>query len=160
MKPEVFVANIGECGFGFPQSITRRRQALQLDTSHDGLLELLKYWDLSDLRVGMITFLSEPTIAHDKIQVGEVEADLLYSDGTSHRLFVEELHHPGHRLWDVAGNGEQFLDALIYSRVFLKRRGSGQIAYDDLETAKATAIECGLLAGGDRFRDFYLMLFS
>lgn len=115
-------------------------------------------WDLGDVEIGMIRFLSSPVVRGNVVHIGFVEADPLLVDYESGSVFAEEMSHPGHTLWRVAKNREMLLDALVCAAEFLSKRGVGEIDFDDDPASRACARSCASLAGGDEYLPFYLML--
>lgn len=137
--------------------LCQERQSENTETNE--LLRLLIEWDLSQIQVGMVRFLSKPEqVSSDRVCIGSVEADplvLLYRTG---EIVVEESGMPDHILWAAAKNGPMFLDALILAAEFLSKRSVGEIDYEDNSAAWGMVERCASLAGGDKYLRFYSML--
>ncbi len=122
------------------------------------ILALLKGWDLSSVKIGMVRFLQQPREIPGKVCIGKVEADPLLLMQSTGEVLVEDLHAPGHVLWVAARNGSSLLDALIPAAEFLTKRGMEEIDFEDTDAARAAAKRCATLAGGERYHDFFSML--
>lgn len=133
------------------------RETAQLQSSRDELISLLTMWDLGNVEIGMIRFLSAPLALADGWQLGfvEVHALLLLNTG---EIIVREDSSRDHCLWHVAEGSAAFLDALPVAAEFLSNCATGRVAPFDFDAAGAVAEACSTLAGGERYKPFYLML--
>jgi len=135
-----------------------RREPLSFPVAQNELTNLLSRWDASSLRVGMVSFLQVPIASARGVQVGFVEADLLVVSHASDEVIVVDFAAPSHLLWKAAATPHAFLEALVHASRVLAQRCVKRIAYDDFEAAQRVSAECASLAGGDAYRDFFVML--
>jgi hypothetical protein len=134
----------------------QKRQTVVRETNE--ILALLKGWDLSSVEIGMVRFAQQPSEIPGKVLIGKVEADPLMLMQTTGEILVEDLHAPGHILWVAARSGSTLLDALIPAAEFLTKRGLEEIDVEDTHAARVVAKRCAMLAGGERYVDFFSML--
>jgi hypothetical protein len=120
------------------------------------LAELLACYDPSGIEIGMVSFLTWPEAVAGGWKIGHVEADVLILDRRTGEVRVEEVIAPGHILWRCAASGGALMAALAFAAkpladCMLDVRGSASAMI-------AVVDACTALAGGERYRDFYLML--
>ena len=127
-------------------------------TESNELLGLMKKWHTGNVEVGMIRLSDEPLETERGVQIGVVEADPLIIVNSTGELVVEESGANGHILWSVAESPGRFLKILIVAAQFLEKCGMGAIDPSDFRIARVTAEECAVLAGGNKYHAFYLML--
>ncbi len=139
---------------------TGRKAALKLKSSRgsEDLIELFNRWDPSAVTIGMIQFLETPLDTPRGRQIGVDESQpLLISPGDG-EIIVEEEGTGGHRLSEVAKDGNSMLDALVKAVSFLSKRAVGEVAFEDFDAAKIAARDCAIAAGGDKYLRFYYYL--
>lgn len=102
----------------------RRKRPLNLPqmSGNESLIELFNGWDTGTLSIGGLDFLDVPIDTPGGFQIGkeEVEPVLIAPNG---EIVIEERGAGGHRLADVAENGNSFLNALIIVAKFFGDRG-------------------------------------
>jgi hypothetical protein len=125
----------------------------------DPLIELLSNWDLSNVQIGMVSFLDAPEVSKEgHVQIARVELDPLFITADGREVVVSEAGSEKHLLWRASKTGGQLLDALIVAAKFLTQRAVQEINMDDSDAAKRIAELCATLAGGTEYHPFYAML--
>jgi hypothetical protein len=122
------------------------------------LIELIENYDLSEVDIGSTRFGSTVEKRGPKWRIGTFASDLLVVDPQTGKIQVEEFPSAGHLLWECAESGSEFLDALGLAAAFLSRCSWDVGLYDDQAAHLSVANECTIAAGGDCYRDFYLVL--
>lgn len=123
------------------------------------ILDLVSNYMVSRLEIGMINFDEEISETEDFIFFGKVEQDdLAISKNLGGLVMLES--GSDHVLYDCASNGGRFLDALIIVADFLERRVVDDKLFADIDLNIKVGEECGDIAGGDVYADFYKMLFG
>jgi hypothetical protein len=120
--------------------------------------DALEGWDFSSVIVGMVRFVERSRELNGSLQVGYVETDPLLLVPMTHEIHVEERDHPGHILWLVALSFSSLLDALLPAADVFAKRAVSTIDFEDTDAARKVAERCTSLAGGNLYRNFYLML--
>lgn len=112
-------------------------------------------FDLSNIEIGLITFLNE-ILENDKyFQFGNLEEqDLLVLNATTNQIVILDYFDHENILWYCADKPESFFEAmLLLSELFTKR----SLSEDDFSTI--TYIDKIVkVAGGVQYGDFYKML--
>jgi hypothetical protein len=124
----------------------------------DSIIDLLNWYDLSKVEIGMIVF--NKTIIEDEeyFYIGKVEVDLLVINKKSGSIQVQEYDQPSHTLWNCARDSSSFLQALLVCNKFFWECLLDENVYND-ESRRETVVEkCTYFAGGDTFFEFYAML--
>jgi hypothetical protein len=124
----------------------------------DALIELVENYDLSGVEVASLRFAEHPEDHGAVLRLGTFDSDLLIIDSTTGEVQIEEFPSDSHRLWECAENGSKFFDALAIAAKFLGRCSWDTDLYDDQAVHKQVAEMCTAAAGGDRYRDFYLVI--
>ena len=120
--------------------------------------EFLTSWDCSNVAIGMLRFSVPQRDRLGNVQIGWVEDDPVMITVEMGEICVFEQGQMTHMLWAAATNLPRFLDALIPAADFLAKRAIGKIDFDDPGVGRPVAEKCLLLAGGEKYRNFYLML--
>ncbi len=139
--------------------ITRRSKPLELNVTDPYLRNMFGSFDLSAIEVGMVRFENKPLILKNKYQIGYVEGDLLMVDEQTNEIYVEEMGTV-HVLWNCAREGESFFNALSVLNQYFEFRASNEENYHNMSGRSEVVSQCCELAGGVKYRDFYLMMTS
>lgn len=124
------------------------------------LLNLFENFDVSKIVIGMITFNSVIEVSENYFFIGKVEIDSLVLDKHDDSLKVISSEDDSSILWECAENSDRFLEALIVLAKFLTQRMFNDDLWEDLSIGEGVAANCSVLAGGDKYADFYKMLLS
>lgn len=122
------------------------------------ILDLLTNYDCSYLKIGMIEF-KDTIDTEDYIFFGKFEIDDLAIHRISGEIVMFELGLD-HILYYCSGSGERFLDAILIAAEFLNKRSVDDNLYQDEQLNIKMAEECGDAAGGEKYYDFYRMMFG
>jgi len=120
---------------------------------HNPLKRLIDFYDCSKAYIGMVRFAERLETINNLTTIGTVEVDPLVIDDITDEVFVMEAYEDN-VLWYCAASEAQFLDAIYRVASFLAQRPD----LDDREGRRSAAIDATILAGGDRYADFYHML--
>ncbi len=130
-----------------------RESALGIETHDDGLLELMDGWDISNVEIGSLCFLSEPAVLNRHLEVASIESDQLVfcTEGKDYALLD---HESGEVLCRASHDGRALLKALLCIAVFYSKTAVDGIEVDDdLEALKVKAESISQL-GGEEFETF------
>ena len=122
------------------------------------LLLLLDRFDLRKVEVLLITFNESVRQDLDFYYIGKVEVDHLVINKTTNEIQVLEFDDPRNHLWDCAKNGEKFLDALIKCVSFSNQCMFDDDLYNDSNAILKAAKEYSIVAGGEKYEEFYKMI--
>jgi len=160
--PAEKLRQLGVSSGGIERTLAGYFSKLRPDSSttqgKEPLIDLIENYDLSKVDIGSIRFDSIVERTGPKWRIGTFASDLLVVDPQSGEIQVEEFPSAGHLLWECAESGSKFLDALVLAARFLGCCSWDVELYDDQAAHKRVANECTIAAGGDRYRDFYLVL--
>jgi len=131
-----------------------KRSALR----EDPVCELLAMFDVSQVEIGMVSFLKDPLQKGPLIQIGRFEADPLEIQLPKETIVVHELGSKGHILAKCASTPGQFLDALAIAARVLARCSSDSALACDIQVLRSTAKECSEAAGGLEYEPFFTTL--
>jgi hypothetical protein len=138
--------------------IPKNEPTMAYDGPEGAIFELVRRYDLSRVRIAMISFGASIEISGANWLIGNCEADLLVVDSITGEILVEEHATDHHILWECAENGGKFLEALLIVREFLGRCRFDEKLYNDSDAALAVANQCVVVAGGERYRAFFHMI--
>ena len=123
----------------------------------DELLRLIDCLDVNNLEIGIVKFHKNIQVKFDYYIVGEVEADWLIIDKITGLVRVIELYSEK-SLWSCATNGSKFLDAILEVKKFIAKTSLDSSWTDEQKILCSFSEECGNMAGGEKFIEFYKML--
>jgi hypothetical protein len=173
MMADEFVAQLMLCApqvdelysIGFSQEEAKRfiesyvclKRADPIEVSNP-LLQLVSAYDTSKIEIGMVHFLSAIVENGGSWQIGQVEIDPLVIDKASEEVCVVNGSNAENILWNCAQNAGKFLESILPAACFLGRCSYDEILANDLISKRKQVEVCANIAGGSRFRNFYLML--
>ncbi|WP_257668293.1 hypothetical protein [Parapedobacter tibetensis] len=127
--------------------------------STNPVLELVERYDCSMLSIGMIEFNTAIEETEDYFIFGRFEVDELAVYRLSEEIVMLELGSEN-VICCCACNGSSFLDAISIAAVFFQKSGLDDKIYYDEQLNIQMAEECGDAAGGEKYADFYRMMFG
>jgi hypothetical protein len=122
------------------------------------LFDLLEEYDLSGVDIGSVCFSNDVDRSGPKWRIGCFAEDWLVVEPQSGEIQVVDFSSNGHLLWECAENGSRLLDALLLAAAFLGRCSWDTQLFNDQSAHQRAATECTKAAGGERYRDFYLVI--
>jgi hypothetical protein len=123
----------------------------------DELLRLIDSYNIKNFEAASVIFNENIIEEPDFYLVGEVEADWLIVDKITGIVRVVELYST-QPLWPCAANGNKFLDALLEIKLFIKKTSLDKNWIEDQNILCAISEQCGNIAGGEQYIEFYKML--
>jgi hypothetical protein len=140
-------------------SLSKKEADINIHESEDELLKLIKSYNLSEISIGMVNFLPAPYENSENVFFGKFEVDTLaiYQPSAEIRCYEENSDH---LMYNCAKNGEMFLSALFEASCFLEKRSMDNEMYDNELLALDVAAYCADLAGGSKYKKFYVVLLS
>lgn len=124
----------------------------------DEFLALIRYYDCSNVGIGILSMEKEVIECNDYYEIGKVEMDVLVLNKITLEIEVRDHDSLGHVIWECALSGAKFLDALLVCAQYFRS------LLNDLSIGDNSARLLGVVnnstekAGGDRYIDFYKML--
>lgn len=120
---------------------------------HDNpVLDLVLRYDMSTVRMGLVSFRNTIETISGKLWFGKAEADRLVVDPGSSRIQLLDHAAPSYVICDCASSGAQFLDALIAG---IEPGPENDPFEEDSPELPPVAIQCARAAGGEEFLSFY-----
>ena len=136
----------------------KRDMPLASASPSDPIMALIAEWDLSQVRIGTISFLSAAIEYSDKWQIGVDEADPMFIIRATGEIVVEDHACPGYIICPCAKSSSCLLEGLLLAAKFIARTSLREIPWDDAAAARLAAQKCACSAGGDKYLQFFLML--
>ena len=124
---------------------------------HDGVIDLIRNYDVSKLEIGMVSFLDIPVNHGNYLHFAQVESDpmLLSLKGD---VLVVDWQQFDHVIWQCAANSGKFFKAMIITSQFLTLNLLDDAIYNDETLATSVAASAAHAAGGTDYLSFYQML--
>jgi len=125
---------------------------------HDELKNLILNYDGSGVKIGMITFDIEPEEDESYFVFGRFEVDYLAENRNLKTIEMLEYGTEDYVLYECAQNASSFLEAILEAAKFMEKKGFDDDLYNDQTLCNQVAEECGKIAGGPQYYDFYKMI--
>ncbi len=138
-----------------PRKIPRSKER-----GKDELLELFRRWHMGKVTIGMVVFQGTPIRRGKYIELGLFEVDKLVLEVETGEVLTLDDERPGQVCCLAAINSERFLEALAVAQEHFCKAMVDEDVYNDLKGVRRVREQCTKIAGGKRFRSFYVMLFG
>jgi hypothetical protein len=126
----------------------------------DDILELINSYDVSKIEIGMITFLNEIIENEELYIIGKADADYLVINKLTNEIEIHDEVDPEYIKLYCAKDSSSFLNTLIISCAFFNECAINKNLWKDKIKTYAKILECADKAGGEKYLDFFLILFD
>ncbi|WP_309387269.1 hypothetical protein [Cerasicoccus frondis] len=132
----------------------KRSTPITLEAHDDLFLELIRDWDLSQVKIGSLSFFDEPVVGNENIELGKVELDILVFNLGSKEFQLLD-HEDRNRVFSaVAQDGEKLMRGLILLADYFAKTATDEFDMDDEELGDRKVQECAALLGGKKYEGF------
>ena len=124
---------------------------------NDVVIEFIKTYEVANLEIGMVDFLTTPLYYGDNLQFAKVELDPMVLS-ISGEILVTDWQQPDHIMWRCAIDGAHLFDALVIASQFLTLTMLNDDIENDETLALSVANSAAITAGGEKYVSFYQMM--
>lgn len=123
----------------------------------DPIIALVNNFHVTNIEIGLVTFLEELKEDKTYIYIGKLELDFIAICKITNEIVVLD-HISMNILWYCAENSSLFLDALIECASFFKTRFFDDSLWESSDSILKYSINISNVAGGEKYGSFYKML--
>ncbi len=126
----------------------------------DDILELIDSYNVANVEIGIVRFSNKIIENDDLYIIGKVGLDYLVINKLTNEIEIRDEANDEYVKLYCAKDSSSFLNTLIISCTFFNECAIDGILMMNKIKTYAKILECADVAGGERYMDFFLILFD
>ena len=132
--------------------VCKKRPGMDKPSHDNPLIDLVQRYDMSSVRIGLVSFRSTIDEISGKLWFAKAEADPLVIDPESSRIQLLDHAALPYVICECASSGAQFLDALLAG---IEARPDTEPFDGESPEVPSVSLQCARIAGSEDYWPFY-----